>query len=103
MPAVNPLLAASWTVLGSGGAIAYGTTTAAWLIEAECIFDSISGRLGGSFSSNSNNTMGGSAAFANVLTGINGALEPALVFAVGLTFSAAGLNVGQLADFALDA
>jgi hypothetical protein len=98
------LIAANWTLLGAGAAQAVGTTTAAWLIEAEMLFDSVSGKLQGTFNTNVNNTPVASAAIANQLTGINGATEPVLALAVGITFSSGNAgNIGVMADFALDA
>jgi hypothetical protein len=97
------LVPANWTAIGVGTASAIGTTTAGWEIEMEALFDSISGKLSGTFKSCVNNIPVASAALAAQLAGIVGSAEPALVVAVGLTFSAANVgNIGKLADFFLD-
>jgi hypothetical protein len=103
VPVVNPLLPASWTVLATGAPVAVGTTTAAWMIQGEFLFDSVSGKLQGTFETNVANTITAKAALAATFPGVSGVTEPPFVLAVGLTFSGAGANIGQLADFCLDA
>lgn len=99
-PGTNPLTAASWTVLGATGAVAVGTTTAPFLIEADLVMDSQSGKIQGWFTSLVNNVLGAAAAVTNVLTGATQAVEPVAVFAVGVTFAAAAAgNIGTLGDF----
>lgn len=101
---VASLVAANWTAIAATAAVAIGTTSAAWLLECEMIFESVVGKLNGQFSSNINNTFVGGAAITPIATGINGATEPALAFAVGITFSTANAgNIGRLADFSLNA
>lgn len=109
----TPLTAANWTLLGSGTARAIGAAGwTPWWIEANLIFDSASGNLQGTFNQMVNNLFDVSAALANQVTGINGTnvnitqganvvppTDPALVFAVALTFGTAGLNVGNLMNF----
>lgn len=101
----TPLVAADWTLLGAGTAEVINTTSASWLIEADLLFDSLSGILAGTFNSNSNNTPIAAAKITNSVTGINGQTEPVLVFAVGYTFgvNASASNIARLADFCLDA
>lgn len=110
----TPLTAANWTLLGSGTARAVGTAWAPWWINADLIFDSMSGALQGTFNQMVNNLFDASAAIANQVTGINGTnqnvtqgatvvppADPVLYFAVALTFGTAGLNVGNLMNFEL--
>jgi hypothetical protein len=107
-----PFVTTNWTVLGSGTARAIATTWASWWIEASCIFDSNGGLLQGTFQQMVNNLFDGSAALANVLSGINGSnspvqqgaslvqpTDPALVFGVALTFGTAGANTGSIYNF----
>jgi hypothetical protein len=107
-----PLVAANWTLLGSGTARAIATTWATWWIEANMIFDSNGGLLQGTFSQQVNNLFDGSAPLANVLTGINGSnlpvtqggvpvqpTNPAFFLAVALTFGTAGANTGSIYNF----
>lgn len=99
-----PLVAANWTLLGASGATAVATTTAGWEIQAELSFDSVSGKLQGIVESCVNNITVARAAIANQVTAINGVTEPVMVFAIGVTFSAANAgNIGKMADFCLDA
>jgi len=51
----NPLVPGNWTLLGAGAATAFATTSGAWLLQAQFLFDSVSGKLQGSFTSNVNN------------------------------------------------
>jgi hypothetical protein len=99
----NPTVPASWTAIAVGTAAVINTTTAAWYLEAELLFDSTSGHLVGTFKNGVANVPIAAAALTAVLAGINGQNEPALLFAIGITFSAAGANVGNLADFSLNA
>jgi hypothetical protein len=100
----NPFTPASWSLLAAGTAAAVGTTSCGWLIEAELLFDSLSGKLQGEFETNVNNIFVAKAAISNPLTAVIGANEPVMVFAVGLTFSTgSAANSGRLADFCLDA
>ncbi|HET6220195.1 MAG TPA: hypothetical protein VFE27_24415 [Acidobacteriaceae bacterium] len=117
IPAV-PFTSTNWTVLGSGTARAIATTTyAPWFIQADCQFDSQSGIMHGVFSQLVNDLYDGAAVLAATVTGINGTnviqnqgaagvtpvapTDPALYFAVALTFGTAGLNIGNLANFEL--
>lgn len=107
----TPFTATNWTVLGAGTARAIATTYAPWWIEAKCQFDSVSGIMHGAFSQLVNNLYDAYAALAATVTGINGSnttlasgntaapTDPALYFAVALTFGTAGLNVGNLLNF----
>lgn len=109
----NPLTAGSWTLLGAGTAQALAAAGGCpWWIEAQLIFDSQSGKMQGTFNQMINNLMNAAAPIANQITGINGSnaivsqagtpvppTDPALVFAVALTFGTAGANTGNLANF----
>jgi hypothetical protein len=112
VPPAAPLVAANWTLLGAGTARAIATTWATWWIEANAMFDSNGGLLQGTFNQQVNNLYDGAAALANVLSGINGSnmtvtqgatpvppTNPALYFAVALTFSVAGANTGSIYNF----
>jgi hypothetical protein len=103
---VAPTLAAPGTLIAVSTARAVGTTTAPWWIEAELIFDSVSGKLQGVQSALVNNLYDAKAALAAVVAGINGAVgsaEPAIYFALGITFNNANAgNIGVF-DFVLDA
>lgn len=105
----NPLTAGSWTVLGASTARAVNSSTAPWFYEAALVFDSVSGKLHGTFTDVINNNLDAAAALSNVVTGINGStsaslgVEPPIIFVVGITFSAANAgNIGNLGDFTLD-
>lgn len=97
------LVPANWTAVAVGAATVVAAS-AGWLIEAELLLDSTSGKLIGNFDSNVGGTYVAKAALTAAITGINGATEPALAFAVGLTFSTASAgNNATLTDFVLDA
>jgi hypothetical protein len=111
MPA-SPLVAANWTLLGSGTARAIATTWANWWIQANCIFDSQSGILSGAFQQMVNNLYDADAPLSNTITGINGSnqpvtqggtvvppTDPALWMAVAVTFGTAGTNSAGLYNF----
>jgi hypothetical protein len=101
------LTAGGNTVLGASTARAVNTTSAPWNFEAVLTFDSVSGKLQGSFKDMINNILDADAALSNVVTGVSGAAgsaSPALNFVIGVTFSAANVgNIGNLGDFSLDA
>jgi hypothetical protein len=110
-----PFTSTNWTVLGSGTARALAVAGwAPWWIEANCIFDSQSGLLNGTFNQMVNNLFDAGVALAAPLTGINGSLlpvtqggtvvpptNPAFYFAVALTFGTAGANTGSIYNFEL--
>lgn len=101
----SPLVAANWTLLGASTAVSVVSTSANWRIQIhEAIFDTLSGNLSGTFLGAVGNASLGAGNLTNVLGSINGATEPALVLAVGLTFSVANAgNIGVLADFSCNA
>lgn len=91
------------TILGAGTATTVNTTSCPWWMEATLLFDSISGKLQGSFSSMVNNVIVANAAIANVPTGINGASEPVISLVCGMTFSAASAaNFAGMSEFVLE-
>lgn len=113
-PPAAPLVPANWTLLGTGTARAVAAQGwAPWWIEAHLIFDSRSGALQGIFNQMANNLYDIFAAIPNQVTGINGTnspisqagtvvqpANPAVYFAVGLTFGTAdGANIGSLTNF----
>lgn len=108
----TPLTATNWTLLGSGTARTVDAAWCPWWISADLIFDSNGGALQGVFDQMLNNLYDARAAITNQVTGINGTnstisqagtavppAEPAVVFAVALTFNTAGANIGNLANF----
>jgi hypothetical protein len=74
---VAPTLAAPGTLIAVSTARAVGTTTAPWWVEAELLFDSVSGKLQGVQSAIVNNLYDAKAALAAVVAGINGAVGSA--------------------------
>ena len=116
LPPAAPLVAANWTLIGSGTARAVASLACPFFIEANLIFDSISGLVQGSFQQLVANLFDGSAPVANVLSGVNGTnvpqvqtgpvtvqpTDPVFYLAAALTFSAAAAgNVGNLVNFEL--
>ena len=114
----SPLVLGSWTTLAAGAAVAVGTTNLSgpWWIQADLIFDSLSGYLQGVWSQLVNNGWTAPAAIPASIPaaggGINGSnnsvtqnsvvippADPVLQFAIAGTFSAAGVNIGNLANF----
>lgn len=111
----SPLTATNWTtVIAAGAAVAIGTTTLAspWWIHCDLIFDSTSGFLQGVWNQLVNNGWTAPAAIGAQVGGINGTnnsvtqnavvippSDPIVQFAVAATFSAAGVNVGNLMNF----
>lgn len=91
-------IAAPGTVIAQAAAVNQNTTGAPWYIEARLIFDSISGKLHGTFQTMVNNSLSAEAAVAAVLANVSGAAgsaEPALQFTAGISFSiAAATNIG---------
>jgi hypothetical protein len=112
MPA-TPLVAASWTLLGSGTARTIAANAwAPWWIQANCIFDSQGGIMAGTFQQMVNNLYDADAALANTITGINGSnqpvtqggtvvqpTDPAFWMAVAITFGTAGTSSAGLYNF----
>jgi hypothetical protein len=108
----SPLVIGSWTALAAGSAVAVPTTGCPWWLDAELIFDSVSGLLHGTISQLINNTFTTAAALTGILTGLNGTnapvlqgattvqpADPVVQFALGGTFSAAGANLVALSNF----
>jgi hypothetical protein len=104
---VAPTLAAPGTLIAVSTARAVGTTSCPWWVEADLIFDSVSGKLQGVQSAMVNNLYDARVALAAVVAGINGAVgsgEPAIYFALGITFNTGNVaNIGVCSDFVLDA
>jgi hypothetical protein len=109
----SPFVIGNWTNLGAGTARAVAAAGyVPWWIEASVMYDSNGGLLQGVFEQMVNNLFDARAALANTIAGINGTnvtvtqgatpippADPVAVFAVALTFSAAGANLGNLANF----
>lgn len=94
----NPITIASWTTLGAGTAIT-GATSFPWWMEANLIFDSVSGLLQGTFSQMGNNTFVAPVKLTAGLTGLQGTnqpvgttqpSDPVANLALGLALSGAG-------------
>jgi hypothetical protein len=103
---VLPTIAAPGTIIGVSTARAQNTISAPWMIEANLIMDSVSGRMHGTQKAVVNNLFDAEAAIAAAITGITpgqGGAEPAVYFAVGITFGTGNVgNIGNLGDFVLD-
>lgn len=107
-----PLVAANWTVLKAGTAAAIAGLACPWWVQADLIFDSISGVLNGSFAQVMANTATAAAAIT-ALTGINGTnvpvvqagpvtvqpADPVFYLAVAATFSVGAGSTANLANF----
>lgn len=101
------LVPANNAVVGALAATVINTTTAPWWIEAVLIFDSVSGKLNGTFSGMVNNAIL-AAAVISPMTGLNGSsgpsgTEPVTNLCVGVTFgvNASASNVARLGSFEL--
>lgn len=77
------------TLLGSSGAIAVNTTTASFRVHAELLYDSVSGKLTGTFEWLLNNTLVAKAALAAVVTGLKDTNALVASFVLSGTSSAA--------------
>jgi hypothetical protein len=78
------------TLLANSGAIAYaGAGGAPFFARLKLIYDSVSGKLGGTVAFLINNTVVAEVAISNVVTGITNTANPILSFAVSFTFSVA--------------
>ena len=109
----SPLVIGSWTALAAGAAVACPVAGSPWFVEADLIFDSVSGLMHGTSDQLVNNTFAALAAITGVLTGINGTngavvqagpvtvqpADPVMVFAIGITYGAAGANSCNLSNF----
>lgn len=104
---VVPTIAAPGTLIAVSTARAVGTTSCPWWIESELQFDSVSGKLQGVQSAMVNLLYDAKAANAAAIAAVAGGVgsaEPALYFAVAITFNTGNiLNIGGLQDFVLDA
>lgn len=111
----NPLVAANWTTIGAGTAVAVATVTSVpWWIQADLIYDSVGGLLQGTYTEFANNALKTVAAITNQLTGLNGTnlpvvqpgpvtvqpADPLAYFAVAVTYGTANAaNAANLANF----
>ena len=108
-----PLTAANWTVIKAGTAAAIATLACPWWMQADLIFDSLSGLVHGTFGQLMANTITATAAVGGVLTGVNGTnlpqvqagpvtiqpADPVFYLAVAATFSVGAGSVANLANF----
>lgn len=109
----TPLTASNWVTLYAGTAQAVPVAGCPWWIDAQLILDSNSGLCQGQASQDINNVWVAPAAIATALTGINGTnlpvvqagpvtvqpQDPTIYFALAVTFSVAGANVANVANF----
>jgi hypothetical protein len=107
-----PLVPANWTTIKAGTAAAIAGLACPWWLQADLIFDSISGLLHGTVQLIAN-TLTATAAITGVLTGINGTnlpvtqagpvtvqpTDPVLYLAVAATFSVGAGSVANLVNF----
>jgi hypothetical protein len=77
------------TILGGSGAIACNTVSCPWRVHAELLYDSVSGKLHGTFEWLLNNTLVAKAALAAVVSGIKDSNNPVANFVLSFTSSAA--------------
>lgn len=113
LPPAAPLVAANWTLLGSGTARAVASLACPFFIEANMIFDSVSGLVQGSFQQLVANLFDASAPLANALTGVNGTnvpqvqagpvtvqpADPVFYLAAAITVSVGAGSIGNLVNF----
>jgi hypothetical protein len=91
------------TLLGSSGAVTQNTAKAPFWAHAKLIFDSVSGKLGGTVDFLINNTVVASVAISNVVTGISDTANPVASFCISFTFSAANAsNLVNVQEFAIN-
>jgi hypothetical protein len=76
------------TLLGSSSTVAQNSAKAPFWVSADLIFDSVSGKLGGSVSFMINNTLVAATAISNVITGLSYKNNPVISFGLSLTASA---------------
>jgi hypothetical protein len=76
------------TLLGSSGTVAQNTAKAPYWIAAKAVYDSVSGKVGGSVSFMINNTLVATVAFSSALSAILDTNNPVLSLGVSATFSA---------------
>jgi hypothetical protein len=86
---------------GTAGAI--GAASCPYWLEADLIFDSLSGKLQGYFNGMVNNVAITNAALATVVTGLTSKNDPVFQLVCGVTFSTASTaNVASLSEFVLE-
>jgi hypothetical protein len=83
------LTVGSDTAVATSGAIAVNTVSAPFFMRLYVIYDSVSGKLQGSFEGMINNVLVAKTALSNVVTGIKDTNNPVLSFVVSFTSSAA--------------
>lgn len=83
------LTVGSDTQLATSGAIAQNTASAPFEMHLHCVYDSVSGKMGGYFEGFINNTLVAKAALSNVITGIKDSNNPVATFLISFTSSAA--------------
>jgi hypothetical protein len=100
----NSLTPGSNTVIAQGTATTIGAGTCPYWLEAQLIYDSLSGRLTGYFSGSENNTVIPDTALAGTaVTGLSSKNDPVFQLVCGVTFSTASTaNVASLSEFVLE-
>jgi len=98
----SSLTPGSNTAIATTAATAVGTTTVPYRLDADLVFDSVSGKLFGNFKSQIGATFAAIAALTAGLTGLNGLTEPVFQLVFAITFSTANAgNVASLGNFSL--
>lgn len=98
-----PLVAGSWTIIKASTARVINATSAPWFLQATLTWDLVSKKLQGVTKHMINQLYDADAANTNALTAVDDTAEPALNFAIGITFAvnlSAG-NVGSMTEFSL--
>jgi hypothetical protein len=90
------------TLLKTSGAITSTNLSFNWFLNADAIYDSVSGLLSGKITMLIDNQIVAQSAFANQPTGINNANNPVCSFVMSCTFSAANnANLFSVASFSV--
>jgi hypothetical protein len=76
------------TLLGSSSTVAQNSAKAPFWIQADLIFDSVSGKLTGKVEFFINNTLVAAVAVSNVIAGVSSANNPVASFGLSFTCSA---------------
>jgi hypothetical protein len=85
----SSLTVGSDTQLATSGAIAQNSASAPFEIHLHCVYDSVSGKMGGYFEGFINNSLIARAALSNVITGIKDTNNPVVGFLISGTSSGA--------------
>jgi hypothetical protein len=88
------------TLMGSSGTVAQNSAKAPYWVHAKAVYDSVSGKIGGSVDFMINNTMVAAVAFSSALSAILDTNNPVLSLGISITcsggFSTNAINVQDL-------